>query len=78
MANPSSHARQSTVAPRLVRAVSEATQPFGAFLQGPPLHVLEASYLWLIRDCSSAMVLATRIQRIEEGNITAAARVGSF
>lgn len=31
----------STVAPSLIRAVAEATQPFGPFLQGPSLHVLE-------------------------------------
>ena len=31
----------TTVAPRLVRAVAEATQPYGPFLQGPALHTLE-------------------------------------
>ena len=31
----------TTVAPRLLRAVAEATQPYGPFLQGPALHALE-------------------------------------
>ena len=38
-----SNQETSTVAPSLIRAVAEATQPFGPFLQGPSLHALEVS-----------------------------------
>lgn len=37
----SANAAATTVAPRLIRAVAEATQPYGPFLQGQALHALE-------------------------------------
>lgn len=39
----------STVAPNLIRAVAEATQPFGPFLQGSSLHALEVTQLSLAK-----------------------------
>lgn len=37
----------STVAPRLIRAIAEATQPFGPFLSGSALHILEVDNVQL-------------------------------
>ena len=43
----------STVAPSLLRAVAEATQPFGPFLQGSSLHALEVLLHWHQSACKN-------------------------